>query len=232
MTYSVLVTGASRGIGLELCSQYAADGWRVFACCRSPEKAPGLQGLVGKHPGLVSPHRLDVREPAQIAQLASEVRAEPVDHLINNAGIFGSRAASSFGADAGEWMEVLRTNLLGPVKVAEALAPNVAAGERKVMAFVSSLLGSLEDNGSGGYLMYRTSKAALTMAVRTLSVELRPKGVLAVALCPGWVRTDMGGEGAPLSPRQSVEGIRKVLSALKPRDSGAFINWDGKRAPW
>jgi NAD(P)-dependent dehydrogenase (short-subunit alcohol dehydrogenase family) len=229
---TVFVTGASRGIGLEFVKQYAADGWRVFACCRDPEGASSLKPLAADSGGRVRVFRLDVRDMDRIRGLARELEGEAIDILINNAGIYGPRHQPLGQVDPDTWLEVLRVNAVAPLKVAEAFLDHVARSERKTLAFVSSLMGSIGDNSSGGYYPYRTSKAALNMAAKGLAVDLKSRGILSVALNPGWVKTDMGGESAPLGVQESVAGIRAVLAKLRPEDSGSFLDYDGDSLPW
>jgi NAD(P)-dependent dehydrogenase (short-subunit alcohol dehydrogenase family) len=212
---TILITGAGRGLGQELARQYAADAWRV----------------IGTERGATAEHPLDVTKRDQVARLATKLKGTPIDVLFCNAGIIGKRgmALGSFDYDA--WEEVLRVNLLGVASVIEALVENVAASERKVIAVMSSRLGSITES-SGVTLPYATSKAALNLLAKGLSATLASRGVIVVALSPGWVRTDMGGAGAPLSPQTSVDGLRKVIAGLKPSDSGKFFSHDGSTIPW
>jgi len=228
----VLVTGASRGIGLEFARQFSGDGWRVHACCRNADRADALSRLAAKAGGLVSVHALDVTQPDRARTLAAELGSEAVDMLINNAGVYG-RDADSFGAvDADAWLEALRVNTIAPLKVSEAFADHVARSRRRVIATITSLMGSLADNTSGGHYAYRTSKAAVNMVARSMAVDLRRRGITVVVLNPGWVRTDMGGPSAPTSVEESVAGMRWVLEGLTLRDSGSFIDFDGEPLPW
>jgi len=212
---TILVTGAGRGLGRELARQYAADGWRV----------------IGTERGKDAEFRLDVTDRAQVSALREKLKGEPIDVLFCNAGIIGKRAMALGSFDYASWEEVLRVNLLGPAALAEAFADNVAASERKVIAMMSSRLGSITES-SGMTLPYATSKAALNMLVKGLSATLKDKAVIVVALSPGWVRTDMGGAGATLTPEASVKGLRKVLAGLRLLDSGGFFSHDGSSIPW
>ena len=212
---AILITGAGRGLGQELARQYAADGWRV----------------IGTERGAKAEHRLDVTDAAQIARLAANLKGTPIDVLFCNAGIIGKRGMELGSFDYEAWQEVLEVNLLGAAAVIEALLENVAASERKVIAVMSSRLGSIAES-SGMTLPYATSKAALNLLAKGLAVTLAPRGITVVALSPGWVRTDMGGAGAPLSPQASVSGLRKVIAGLKPADSGKFFSHDGSTIPW
>lgn len=219
---AILITGAGRGLGYELARQYAADGWHVIGTVRSGE---------AKLPARVERQLADVTDRKQIAALAKGLRGVALDVLFCNAGINGKRGMALGSFDYRSWEEVLRVNLLGAAAVSEALLPNVLAGERKVIAMMSSRLGSIAE-ASGMTLPYATSKAALNMLVKGLAAELAAQGVIVVALSPGWVRTDMGGASAPLAPESSVAGLRNVIAGLKPRDSGKFLSHDGSPIPW
>ena len=219
---TVLITGASRGIGREFARQYEADGWRVIATCRDPARS-GLDGEV---------HALDVTDPASVAALGDTLSGDTIDLLVNNAGIYGPRGVSFGGIDYDAWAEVLRVNTLGPLRVAEALAGQVAGSERKLMAFVSSKVGSIDDNSSGGGYIYRSSKTALNMAVKSLSIDFADRGVTCLLLHPGWVQTDLGGAGGLIDARTSVAGMRGVIERATTSDSGHFFNYDGQELPW
>ena len=207
---AALITGVSRGLGKELARQYAADGWKVIGTERRD---------------------LEMTNYQQIRQFASKLKGEPLDLLFCNAGISGKKGMAPGSFDFASWEEVLRVNLLGPAALAEALIENVGASERRTIAMMSSRLGSISES-SGMTLPYATSKAALNMLVKGLAATLASRNITVVALSPGWVRTDMGGEGAPLSPEASVRGLRKVIEGLKPADSGKFLSHDGSAIPW
>jgi len=230
---TVLITGANRGLGLEFAKQYARADWRVIACCRSPEGAHDLKVLAGASGGGVLIHPLDVGLAGSVSSLASALREEPIDILLNNAGIYGDERHDDFGRiDYTRWAETFSVNVLGPMRMAEAFVENVSRSQRKIIACVSSRLGSIADNTSGGSYLYRSSKAALNAVVKSLSVDLKDRGIVAVALHPGWVQTDMGGPKAPIRPQESVQGLRKVLEGLKAVDSGKFLSYDGSEVPW
>lgn len=232
MAKTILVTGAGRGIGLELARQYAHAGWRVFACCRSPEQADTLTRLAGESNGLLTVHRLEVTDTDRINALAEELRAEHVDILINNAGTDRPERQGFGQVDEKDWIEAFRVNTIAPLKMAEAFVAPVARSERRIIAVMSSMMGSIKDNFSGGYYAYRSTKAAVNMVVKNLSIDLKRFGIIAVALHPGWVKTKIGGPAATLSPRESVAGLHKVLAALKPEDSGRFLTYEGRELPW
>lgn len=174
---------------------------------------------------------VDVTRPKQIAALAERLEGEAIDVLFCNAGISGRKGMALGSFDFASWEEVLRVNLLGPAAIVQALVDNVAASRRKVIALMSSRLGSIGES-SGMTLPYSTSKAALNMLAKGLAATLGARGISVVALSPGWVRTDMGGSGAPLSSQTSVAGLRKLIARLKPADSGRFFSYDGSSIPW
>ena len=230
---SILVTGANRGLGMEFAKQYSADGWRVFACCRFPEKAGGLNDLAQTSKGRLSVHRLDVSQGDSVSSLAESLRGEAIDILLNNAGVYGDEGHDDFGRINYErWAATFSVNVMGPMRMVEAFAENVSRGDRKVIAFLSSRMGSIGENTSGGSYLYRSSKAALNAVVKSLSLDLRDRGLITVALHPGWVQTDMGGQNAPTLPRESIQGLRKVLEGLQSKDSGGFLSYEGSRVPW
>jgi NAD(P)-dependent dehydrogenase (short-subunit alcohol dehydrogenase family) len=225
---NVLIMGAGRGIGLEFARQYAETGWHVHATCREPKHASDLLTLRGE----VTVHKLDVTHPKQIGHLVRELEDVPIDLLINNAGVIGPRDSSFGDLDFQAWEEVLRINTLAPIRIAEAFIDNILASERKLIVSLTSVYGSVGSNNSGGSYVYRSSKAALNAAMRSLAIDLRDQGVIVVVLHPGWVRTDMGGSGAPLSPQDSVAGMRALIDLLKPSQSGHFFGYDGAEIPW
>ena len=222
---SVFITGANRGLGLEFARQYAAEGWQVIAACRRPDAAEALAALKVETIGL------DVADFAAIAALPNQLAGRPIDLLINNAGVNASRQSLG-NLDPAEWEQVLRINAVAPLKIAEALLPNLLAGDGRKLAFVSSRMGSIGDNDGGGYYSYRASKAALNAAVKCLSIDLAPKGLAALLLHPGWVQTDMGGAGAPVTPPVSVAGMRRVIAAAGPANNGSFLDYMGSSLPW
>jgi NAD(P)-dependent dehydrogenase (short-subunit alcohol dehydrogenase family) len=223
---TVLLTGASRGLGLEFARQYAGDGWRVIATCRDPRKAEALRGVAGK----VEIHQLDAADLAAVGMLAAELGDVAVDVLIANAGIYGPRDMTLDAIDAAGWGEVFRVNTMAPLALAGAFSKHVArSGERKAVA-ITSRLGSIAANDDGGLYVYRSSKAALNAVWRSFALD--HKGLIATVLHPGWVRTDMGGPGAPVLPEQSVAGMRRVIAGLTAAKSGSFFAFDGEELPW
>jgi NAD(P)-dependent dehydrogenase (short-subunit alcohol dehydrogenase family) len=229
---TVLITGANRGLGLEHARRYAARGARVFATARAPADATELRALAAAHPGQVDVLRYEASDPQAPAQLRAALAGSALDLLFANAGDIGGRHQAFGSIDVEAVLALIRVNALAPLKLAEALADNVARSTRRVMAFQSSLMGSIGDNGSGGHYEYRIAKNALNMIARSISVDLRPRGVIAVALHPGWARTRMGGANAPVPLETSVSGQQRLLDALTQADNGRFFNYDGKELPW
>lgn len=228
--YRVLVTGSNRGIGLEFVRQYAAAGYRVVACCRDPLKAPALNALAASSGGQVAVHRLDLADFKQIDALASELRGQAIDLLINNAGFY---PPGSFGAiDYAQWQQAFLINTMAPLRMAECFVDQLAASRLRKIATLTSQMGSIADNDSGGSYLYRSSKAAANMVMKNLSIELAARGIATVTLHPGWVKTDMGGVDAPLAAPRSVAGMRAVIDALSIETSGRFIAYDGREIPW
>lgn len=234
---TILITGAGRGLGLEFSRQYAAEGWRVIATCRDPSHARELSALAAGHDE-VSVHGLDVSDFAAIETLAEELDGIAIDVALNNAGVFGPRDEADndwrqdFGhIDYGVMEQVLRVNTFAPLRIAECFCRHVAASEQRKIVTISSSLGSISES-VGGYYAYRVSKAAVNMLMATLARELSPQQIRIALLCPGWVRTDMGGDQAPLSPEDSVRGLREIIARLDDSLSGSFLRHDGTAIPW
>ncbi|HYV19786.1 MAG TPA: SDR family oxidoreductase [Verrucomicrobiae bacterium] len=226
---TVLITGANRGLGLEFARQYRASGWQVIATAREPEAAADLKAL-GEGVRILP---LDVTKPESVAALKSSLGAQPIDLLINNAGQgVGLEGGSLDKLDLATFERVFQVNTLGPVRVTQALLPNLRAGKGKMVVGISSGLGSIAENREGGFYGYRESKAALDMFLRGLAAELKDQGFTCVAIIPGWVKTDMGGPNAPLTPEESVTGMRRVLDGLKPENTGQFWSYKGTQVPW
>jgi NAD(P)-dependent dehydrogenase (short-subunit alcohol dehydrogenase family) len=224
---TVLITGANRGIGLELARQYAAAGWEVIACCRQPKEAEALKKLKGK----VEVKALDVAKPASIERLAAALKGRAIDVLLNNAGILGKRGG--FGkAESKEYLAVMQVNALGPLLMAQAFVSHVKKSKLKKMAAITSSMGSIASGANGGSYAYRSSKAALNMVMANLGRDLKEKGISTVAISPGWVKTDMGGKDAPTTAVDSAAGIIKVIERLEPATSGGFYIFSGETVPW
>ncbi|NNJ95714.1 MAG: SDR family oxidoreductase [Gammaproteobacteria bacterium] len=229
---NVLITGASRGIGLEMVNYSIEQNWRVFACCRHPQQADRLLSVAKLANGRVSVHVVDMEELATIQALAYELRNEAIDILVNNAGIYGSENNKFGNVDVASWINTFQVNSIAPLKVAEALIEQVRMGERKIIACMTSKMGSMADNGYGNSYIYRSSKAALNAVVKSMSIDLRNDGIKCIALHPGWVKTDMGGPNAEITARESVTHLFNIMLSLGQEDSGRFIDIDGSDIPW
>jgi NAD(P)-dependent dehydrogenase (short-subunit alcohol dehydrogenase family) len=222
---TVLVTGANRGIGLELARQYSAAGWQVIGTARKPEQAAELAALG------VRIVQLDVTDPASVARMAADIGGHPIDILINNAGILP--VMRSLGdIDFDTFTRILDVNTVGPARVTQALIDNLQRGQVRKIVNMTSGLGSIGNNRSGGFYGYRESKAGLNMFTKTLAAELGPDGFICIVMDPGWVKTDMGGPNAPTRVEDSVAGIRQVVDGLTPADSGTYWTFEGEPTPW
>jgi len=228
---TLLITGANRGIGLELCKQYLEQDWRIYAACRNPDKAKELRGLADNN-DLLSVHALDVTNEEQLAALKTELKGKSVDVLLNNAGVYGL-GASEFGkTDEEAWDEAVAVNLLAPMKMMEEFVENVSRSNKKIIASISSKMGSISDNTSGGSYAYRATKAALNAVMVSAAHDLKHLDITSLILHPGWVRTDMGGPNGELSVEQSAQKLRKILDNCTIEDSGCFFDIDGSIIPW
>jgi NAD(P)-dependent dehydrogenase (short-subunit alcohol dehydrogenase family) len=227
--YTLLITGANRGIGLEYTKQYAADGWQVIACCRSPAEADKLNALAKQYSG-ITVYALDVADFTQIDMLARQLESQTINLLINNAGVYPAGQFKSM--NYASWEQAFKINTMSTLKLAEAFLPHmVKAGNAKLVAMTSKM-GSIDDNTSGGEYAYRSSKTALNMVIKSLSVDLSKYGIAVAALHPGWVRTDMGGPNGLIDTQTSVSGLRQVIQRLGLHNSGQFTAYDGKVIAW
>ena len=227
--HQVLITGANRGLGLEFTKQYAADGWNVLACCRHPQSAMALQALAQANPN-VKNFSLDVADFSQIDALALQLKDSAIDLLINNAGVYPS---SSFGdVDYDEWAQGFKINSMAPLKMAEAFVQQITRSQLKKIATITSKMGSIDDNTSGESYSYRSSKCAVNMVMKSLSIDVKPYGISTITLHPGWVQTDMGGVNGLINAQTSVTGLRKQIAALSLDNTGKFMAYDGKAINW
>jgi NAD(P)-dependent dehydrogenase (short-subunit alcohol dehydrogenase family) len=224
-TGTVFITGANRGIGLELARQYTAAGWQVIGTARKPDGASELLALNAKV------MQLDVTDHRSVANLAKELGDQAIDLLINNAGTL-QMVPSIEKINIEDFSYTIAVNTVGPVRVTQALMPNLRSGKAKKVVNITSDLGSIAENTSGHFYGYRESKAALNMFTRSLAMDLRSEGFICVALHPGWVQTDMGGPNAPVPVAESAAGIRSVIDNLTAQDSGAFFAYDGQKVAW
>ena len=222
---TVLVTGANRGIGLELARQLIEDGHKVIGTARKPAEAADLKSLGAEV------MQLDVIDSESVAAMASALEGRPIDLLINNAGTGGQAPGSLADTDFERVKLTLDVNSLGPMRVTQALLPNLQAGKGKTIVHISSVMGSIANN-RGGYYGYRASKAALNMLNSSLAIELKPMGITSVVLHPGWVQTRMGGAGADITVDVSVAGMLDVIAGLDIEKTGHFYGYQGEEIPW
>jgi len=227
---SIMITSANRGLGLEFVRQYAADGWRTFAACRNPDAAADLHELT--RTGSVTVFPMDVRDLSSVRHAAAGLSDESIDVLLNTAGIIGKPGQRTGHIDYESWEQVLNVNTMGPLRVTEAFVEHVARSARKLIVTITSGLGSLTDNTSGGSIPYRSSKAAVNMAMRSAAIDLAPRGIACVLVNPGWVKTDMGGPGAPLTPSESVAALKSLIATFGLVHSGKFFHYDGREYAW
>lgn len=229
---TVLITGANRGLGFGFCKKYAENSWKVIACCRNPDVAAGLVALAQRFEN-IRIETLDTSNFDQIDNLSKKLAGLSIDVLINNAGVYDDDRGNSFGRlDYSRWLASFTVNTMAPVKMAESFLPQLKQGEKKLIVSISSLMGSIADNGSGGSILYRTSKAALNAAMKNLSIDLGAQGLGVLILHPGWVQTDMGGKNALINVSTSVEGMCNAIDNFELTNTGAFVNYEGKLLPW
>ena len=226
---TILITGANRGLGLKFTELYAQRKFNVLATCRAPQNADRLLKLAEQH-DLITIHPLDVGINEEIEDLAHKIKGVPIDILINNAGIWRSSSLGSANKQA--WLESFAINSIAPYEVIQALLPNIKMGVLKKVVSITSKMGSIDDNTSGGSYIYRSSKSALNMIMRSLENDLRAYDITTLTLHPGWVQTDMGGMNALINDEQSVSGMMEVIDALNIKNSGRFIDYAGKHINW
>jgi NAD(P)-dependent dehydrogenase (short-subunit alcohol dehydrogenase family) len=229
---SALITGANRGLGLEFARQYLGDGWQVYAACRDPASASELRGLAEGSDDKLRILAMDVTDPASIHAAATQLDSQAIDLLLNNAGIIGPRGQTIGNIDYEAWAQVLAVNTMGPMRVSEAFVEHVARSDRKLIVTLTSGMGSIADNTSGGSIVYRSSKAAVNMVMRSLAIDLAARGIACVVINPGWVRTEMGGPNATLEPSESINRLRLLIATLGRAQSGKFFNHTGREYPW
>lgn len=228
---TVLVTGANRGLGYEFAKQYLEQGCRVIATVREASKIAALATLSERFGDTLTIKTLEVSDAISRKQFADAIGSQPIHILINNAGVSGGWGELG-KLDEAAWLKVLQVNTIAPIKLTELLRANLAAAEDATVVFLSSKMGSMADNTSGGSYIYRSSKAALNAAAKSLAIELGREHIDVAILHPGWVRTDMGGPNGLIDASASVSGMRRVISGLTKDQCGAFIAYDGTMIPW
>lgn len=221
---TVLIVGASRGIGLEFVRQYANDGWKVHATNRAGTASASVSGVMW--------HSLEVRDQSSIDTLADRLKDQPLDVVVLCAGIMGPRTMVPAAIDREAWADVLAINTMAPLALAGAFRPNLLIGSQRKLIALSSRLGSIASNETGGTYIYRSSKAALNAVWRSLAIDTRSDGLVCTVFHPGWVRTDMGGPNGEIDADDSVSGLRKRIGSLTLAHSGRFFNFDGTELPW
>ena len=235
---TVLITGTNRGLGLEFSKQYLEGGYKVLATCRNPREAIDLQTLKIDFTDRLEIHTLDVKDHQSIENLSVLLRNDPIDILINNAGIIGpfpifehinKQRFGTFNYDV--WEEVIRTNLFGPMKMTEAFMKQIEAGQEKKIIFLSSTVGSIQEGDEPAYA-YASSKTALNKSISLTAEILKDKNIFLLALCPGYVKTRMNAGGANLDPEESIKGMIQQIESLDANKSGEFIRYNGEKIQW
>ena len=228
---SILITGTNRGIGLEFVKHYIKNNEKVIATCRNRNSAKDLLELENTTNNL-SLVELDVSNPNSINNFTSKIAGLPIDTFISNAGVSGPKNIEFGNFDAKEWLDVFNFNTIAPLIITQKILKNLRLGKDKKLVFISSKVGSIEDNTSGGMYIYRTSKTALNQVIKSLSIDLKGENFIVVALHPGWVQTDMGGPNALIDTKTSVRGMTEAIDNLTSKNSGKFYNYDGSAIPW
>ena len=229
---NILITGASRGLGLGLVKKYLENNEKVFCTTRNISKSKELKLLKEKHNNSLEICELDLLDSDSPNILSNFLVNKPIDLFINNAGVIGQSAQHFKSISLNPWIEVLKVNLIAPLLITQSIIKNIEKSSEKRIYILSSKVGSIEDNKSGGMYVYRSSKTALNQIVKSLSIDLKPIGISVISLHPGWVRTEMGGPNALISVEESVNGMFGVISNTNISNSGQFLNYDGTEIPW
>ena len=229
---NILITGANRGLGLGLVKKYLENNEKVFCTTRNISKSKELKLLKEKHTNSLEICELDLLDKYSPNILSNFLENEPIDLFINNAGVIGKSTQHFKSVSLDSWLEVLKVNLIAPLLITQSIIKNIEKSSEKKIYILSSKVGSIEDNKSGGMYVYRSSKTALNQIVKSLSIDLKPLGISVISLHPGWVRTHMGGPNALISVEESVNGMVGVISNTNICNSGQFINYDGTELPW
>ena len=228
----ILVTGANRGLGLGLVKKFLKNNEKVICTTRNISKSKELILCKKKYNDNLEICELDLLDKESPNILSNFLGNEPIDLFINNAGVIGHSAQHFKSVSLNHWLEVLKVNLIAPLLITQSIIKNIEKSSERKIYFISSKVGSIEDNKSGGMYIYRSSKTALNQVVKSLSIDLKPLGISVISLHPGWVRTEMGGPNALISVEESVNGMVDVISNTSIINSGQFINYDGTRLPW
>lgn len=228
---TALVTGVNRGLGLEFIKQYSQAGWQVIGTCRDLGSAVEASGLADVASN-IELYPLEMTSAEAIADFAETLKDRPVDHLVLNAGVMAEKAQVLGELEQEDFMHAMSVNTVSPALMIQAFRPHVRASEKKLIVGMSSILGSIAGNSDGGLYSYRASKAALNAVVKSAASDLAGDGITVIAMHPGWVQTDMGGEGATITTGVSISGMLKVFDGLSAEDSGRFLTYDGSELPW
>ncbi|QYJ92095.1 SDR family oxidoreductase [Shewanella spartinae] len=231
MTKHVVITGANRGIGLGFVRHYLAKGDRVSACCRQPAQASALIQLAEIHAKL-NIIQLDVTDDVSVHALPQHLNDAAIDILINNAGYYGPKGIGFGQLRATEWQKVLAVNTIAPIMVTQICYPMLQKATNAKVICISSKMGSIADNQSGGSYLYRSSKAGLNAALKSLAIDLSSEEIYCLAFHPGWVQTDMGGPNALITVNEAVDQMARCIENLDATQSGQFLNFDGQQLPW
>ncbi|WP_394998364.1 SDR family oxidoreductase [Sphingomonas sp.] len=226
---NVAITGAGRGIGLELVKQYAVAGDRVFALCRNPAGAGELRSIADGSNGKATVHKFDVADDASVKTGAADTGSDRIDVLLNVAGIVGGGDKGLDDQTWSEWHDALEVMVIGPVRVMQAFLPCMKEGS-KVITITSQLAASTWPYG--GFYAYAAAKAGVNRVMRSAAIDLKDRGIVVGVVHPGWVQTDMGGPEAEITPQESAAGIRKVVADWTLDRSGDFLKWNGETHPW
>ena len=229
---NVLITGANRGLGLGFVKKFLEKNVKVFCTTRNISKSNELMKYQTKYPNNLEICELDLIAENSSNVLSNFLGDNPVDTFISNAGVIGSSSQHFKGVSSDSWLEVLKINLIAPLLITQSIVRNIEISNEKKVYFISSKVGSIDDNRGGGMYIYRSSKTALNQVVKSLSIDLKPLGISVISLHPGWVRTDMGGPNALISVDQSIDGMMSVISSTNIKNSGQFLNYDGNKIPW
>ena len=232
MMKKILVTGANRGLGLGLVKKFLKNNEKVICTTRNISKSKELILCKEKFNDNLEICELDLLDKDSPNILSNFLGNETIDLFINNAGVIGHSAQHFKSVSLNHWLEVLKVNLIAPLLITQSIIKNIEKSSERKIYFISSKVGSIEDNKSGGMYIYRSSKTALNQVVKSLSIDLKPLGISVISLHPGWVRTEMGGPNALISVEESVNGMVDVISNTSIINSGQFINYDGTRLPW
>ena len=228
---TIIVTGANRGIGLELVKQYCNRNYQVIGTYRD-ETTSGELISMSRNLDNLKVYSLDVSSDQSLKDFSSKLGETPVDIFINNAGVYGPRDSSFSNVDEKNWIPVFQTNVIAPLLLTQLIIENLRNGSQKKLIYITSKMGSIDDNKSGGAYIYRSSKTALNSVVKSISVDLAKDDMKVALLHPGWVRTDMGGPNGLIDTTASVSGMTQVIDSLGQSDSGCFFNYDGSKIPW